>query len=326
MPWIVVQDVEDVCVTLAWEGEKGAQTYEVQLQAEGAEWVVVSDKLQSTMVRKKNLSPGTSYLARARAAGGGFGEAVAFQTLPEGGGKRMDAPAVQLADGEGITVAWKEADGAEAYEVQWRSDAMGEWQVASSTLKGTAVRKKNLVAATNHYFRVRPSQVKDGAVWAFSPPSQGAALAVLSPFLSNLLGGPDARLVNSQGKEVTAKSLAGQVVALYASASWCGPCRQFTPQLINFYVQMKQAKTPFEIVLLSCDRDKKSFEGYLGHMPWWALDYDSDAREESLGKISVQGIPHLAVCGRDGALIDGKVNLNSLNAATMTRWLQGLKS
>jgi len=326
MPWVVVQDVEDASVTLAWEAVAGAQAYEVQLAEEaGGDWTVVSDKLQSTMVRKKNLVPGTAYLARVRVAGGDFSDPLGFTTLPAGGGQRMEAPTVQLADGEGITVAWKEAAGAEAYEVQWRSESMGEWQVASSTLKGTAVRKKNLSAGASHFFRVRPSGAGDGSAWSFSPPSQAASLAVLSPFLSNLFGGPDAKLVNNQGREATARSLAGQVVAIYCSASWCGPCRQFTPQLVQFYAQMKQAKTPFEVVLLSCDRDKKSFEGYLGHMPWWALDFEASAREEALGKLSVQGIPHLAVCGRDGALIDPKVNLGALNGATMTRWLQGLK-
>ena len=126
-----------------------------------------------------------------------------------------------------------------------------------------------------------------GGSGAFSPPSQPVMLATLSPFLSNVLGGGESKLINNAGKEAPVKSLAGQVVALYCSASWCGPCRQFTPQLVMFYVKMKQAKHPFEVVFVSCDRDPASFNKYREHMPWWAMDYHSDSREEALGKLKV---------------------------------------
>ena len=36
-------------------------------QADGGEWATLSDTLESTMVRKKNLARGTKHLAKARA-------------------------------------------------------------------------------------------------------------------------------------------------------------------------------------------------------------------------------------------------------------------
>lgn len=215
----------------------------------------------------------------------------------------MDAPALVLSDGEGISMSYPAAEGAAEYEVQWRSETDHEWKVASATLKGTALRKKNLEHGKTHFFRVRPG----GGAGAFSPPSQPVALSALSQFLSNLLGGPEAKLVNNAGKEAPTKSLAGQVVALYCSASWCGPCRQFTPQLVNFYVKMKQAKLPFEVVFISCDRDQNSFNTYRGHMPWWALEYESDAREAALGKLQVrpEHPPPYDNCGAVKMLLSG---------------------
>mmetsp|Transcript_45787 Transcript_45787/g.111480 ORF Transcript_45787/g.111480 Transcript_45787/m.111480 type:complete len:340 (+) Transcript_45787:68-1087(+) len=335
---IVDQDIADVSVTLAWEAAPVPESrYEVQLrEGDSDEWICVSDKLQSTMVKKKNLKPGTSYSARVRARDssaqdgwGPFSGEFAFSTLADSS-KRMDAPEILVADGEGITVTWKEAPGAATYEVQWRSDQHSSWEVASSTLKGTAVRKKNLKVGVAHYFRVRPSSLADGgdalATWGMSPPSQAAVMSSLSPFLVSIFGSPDAKLVNNAGKEATAKSLAGQVVLLYASASWCGPCRQFTPQLVNWYVQMKAKKHPVEIVLISADRDVKSFKQYLGHMPWFAMEYGSDYREVAMGTLKVQGIPHLAVCGRNGAFIEDKIQPHQLNETSLMRWLQGLKS
>jgi thiol-disulfide isomerase/thioredoxin len=44
--------------------------------------------------------------------------------------------------------------------------------------------------------------------------------------------------------------LDGKIVALYFSASWCGPCQQFTPLLKTFYTAIKRLGKPFEIVFV----------------------------------------------------------------------------
>jgi hypothetical protein len=59
-------------------------------------------------------------------------------------------------------MTWKEAPEASTYEVQWRSDAHSSWETASTTLKSTAVRKKNLPVGVAHYFRVKPSGMTSG--------------------------------------------------------------------------------------------------------------------------------------------------------------------
>lgn len=61
-------------------------------------------------------------------------------------------------------------------------------------------------------------------------------------------------------------------VLLYFSASWCPPCRQFTPVLSDFYNKYKDDKN-FEVVFCSWDQSDADFAKYLkSHPDWLAID------------------------------------------------------
>lgn len=101
----------------------------------------------------------------------------------------------------------------------------------------------------------------------------------------------------------TQEHLSGKVVLLYFSAHWCGPCRGFTPALVEFYSKLKE-KASFEIVFVSSDRDDSSFNGYYGEMPWAALPFsERDTKAKLSSRFGVQGIPTLIVLNVDGSLI-----------------------
>jgi len=89
-----------------------------------------------------------------------------------------------------------------------------------------------------------------------------------------------------------------KLVALYFSASWCPPCRSFSPKLIEFY---NSCKNDLEIVFVSSDRDEKSFGDYFGKFPWLAMvpAFTSDESRDRQGKLAnmfqIQGIPSVIV-------------------------------
>ena len=106
------------------------------------------------------------------------------------------------------------------------------------------------------------------------------------------------------GKETVATSaaLAGtEVVALYFSAHWCGPCRGFTPKLVTTLEQLKEDGKSVEIVFVSSDKDEASFDEYFAEMDdFHALPFsDRDRKTVLSNKYKVQGIPTLV-------LVDGK--------------------
>lgn len=88
----------------------------------------------------------------------------------------------------------------------------------------------------------------------------------MSSALAELLG---ESLVHRDGTTSPATSaLAGlDYVLLYFSASWCPPCKRFTPMLGD-YLKAHGAAKRFGVVFVSGDRDPASFEAYFAHHAW----------------------------------------------------------
>lgn len=61
-----------------------------------------------------------------------------------------------------------------------------------------------------------------------------------------------------------------EFVLLYFSASWCPPCRAFSPVLKEFYKHTKNDSN-VEIVYIASDKDYAEFQEYFGSMPWLSL-------------------------------------------------------
>jgi nucleoredoxin len=87
-------------------------------------------------------------------------------------------------------------------------------------------------------------------------------------------------------------------VALYFSAHWCGPCRNFTPILAKMYDSLKASRSgEVEVVFVSADQDKDDFTGYRKEMPWLALDpFDNAELSDTLRRtFEVEGFPTVVV-------------------------------
>ena len=95
--------------------------------------------------------------------------------------------------------------------------------------------------------------------------------------LSKLIG--EIVISSRSEKETKTTSLegSGKVVGFYFSAHWCPPCRAFTPQLVQWYHNVKKGTNgeKFDIVFLSSDKDLSEFKEYFREMPWFAVPYEA---------------------------------------------------
>lgn len=113
----------------------------------------------------------------------------------------------------------------------------------------------------------------------------GAAAGAQGSSWSEALLGP--QLLTKSGLQPTVHALGGAVaVALYFSAHWCPPCRQFTPRLAA--AAASGAAPQLAVVFVSSDRDPTSFAQYYAEQPWLALPFGSP-QSQTLG--AAFGVP-----------------------------------
>jgi len=133
-------------------------------------------------------------------------------------------------------------------------------------------------------------------------------------------------------------ALKGKTLLLYFSASWCPPCRRFTPVLKEFY-EAVATKHPVEVVWVSSDDSQMEWGEYGKIMAaYYAVPFENrDLRTRLKQEVGVcaskeqasvgiqerkRGIPTLAVVKPDGTLltIEGDEEITRSGIAVLHKW------
>jgi nucleoredoxin len=110
-------------------------------------------------------------------------------------------------------------------------------------------------------------------------------------------------VISNTGEGVHVRDALGSktITALYFSAQWCGPCKAFTPKLIEFY---RAHHRDMEVVFVSSDSSADKFKAYFKTMPWLAIPFENDDQIAMLMKaFRVRSIPTLLLFNAAGELL-----------------------
>lgn len=93
-------------------------------------------------------------------------------------------------------------------------------------------------------------------------------------------------------------------------ASWCGPCRQVTPQVRALYQKYKSKG--FDIVTVSEDKSQSAWRNGIAEdkMLAWHHIYDDQMRIANM--FQVNAIPHMVLLDGEGGIIGSKITIFSL--------------
>lgn len=174
---IILLDARSDSLTVSWPGTKLAKCYILEYRTRDSDWECLSESLQQTQVRKKNLDSECEYFFRVAAVfDDGPGEWMyqeeGFIPLTEEEEEyAMDPPNVRKLEDECLVISWNPVEDAYAYELQMRENTGGaEWFTIADEIEVTEVKKRRLKSKFGYMFRVRPLNGEYDE--AFSPPSE----------------------------------------------------------------------------------------------------------------------------------------------------------
>lgn len=136
------------------------------------------------------------------------------------------------------------------------------------------------------------------------------------------------RVYDREDEPVQSEEVRAEVYGIYFSAHWCPPCRAFTPKLVTFYNDVKDAGGNLEVFFVSWDRTEDDMFEYMEEMdmPWLALRHGCSEADALRNQFEVRGIPKLIVLGADGSVIteDGRRDVQSKGIQAWTEWMDAV--
>lgn len=152
---------------------------------------------------------------------------------------------------------------------------------------------------------LKPSSKEQIRVWqAANGSSEGGLVAAEESFepsvFDDALLGNLVRLDGKRLKRCQDATRPEKYYVFYYTASWCGPCLRYTPELVEWY--KKNKSDAFELVLISSDSSEDAMEEYAESkgMPWPQLKMKETKDFKKDFDHGVRGIPSLIVCELDG--------------------------
>ena len=113
------------------------------------------------------------------------------------------------------------------------------------------------------------------------------------------------KLVNANGQPASSQLDETQVFALYYGASWCPPCRKFSPGFVKYIDQIAAQNPKLTVVLMSNDKVDAEMFKYMKSekMPWAAMPLSKLETAPLFLGYTKDYIPQLVIVDRSGKIL-----------------------
>ena len=133
--------------------------------------------------------------------------------------------------------------------------------------------------------------------------------------------------LSKNGKIKKEEALNNDIVGIYFSAHWCGPCRSFTPNLGKFYENANKEKKQIEIIYCPSDQTQNEFDDYYKTMPWLAIPFESESKDAIADGLGISSIPTLIIFDKNGNVLDndGRITVEKRGFKAIQIWQENLQ-
>lgn len=164
------------------------------------------------------------------------------------------------------------------------------------------------------------------AAWRAVNPNREVPEAIQQTYdhFKNLVPGAKAAdfdMYDANGKKLTLSKLKGKALYIDCWATWCGPCRAETPNMVKLYEHFKNDKR-IQLVSISLDKKEAAWKAVVKkeNLAWPQYIVKGEFESAMCKNYDIQGIPRFMMFDKRGNIVS--IDAPRPSAANIIEWIE----